>query len=105
MSAGPHALASRSSSKRSALPETERQPYHAHFNMDRHPRIQPALLLDLDHRPVRGGGRRRHAEPAAHLRLQADGPPRRTPARRQILSTLLRRAYRPAVTDADVDAR
>ena len=29
--------------KPSALLETERQPYQAHFNMDRHPRIQPAV--------------------------------------------------------------
>ena len=41
--AGPHELAVTFLRKTSALPETERQPYQAHFNMDRHPRIQPAV--------------------------------------------------------------
>jgi hypothetical protein len=41
--AGPHALGVTFPRKTFALPETERQPYKAHFNMDRHPRIQPAV--------------------------------------------------------------
>src|SRR5690348_4744455 len=41
--AGPHTVAAAFPKKLSALPETERQPYQAHFNMDRHPRIQPAV--------------------------------------------------------------
>ena len=40
--AGPHVVAAAFPKKPSALLETERQPYQAHFNMDRHPRIQPA---------------------------------------------------------------
>src|SRR5439155_700377 len=41
--AGPHVLAAAFPKKTSALLETERQPYQAHFNMDRHPRLQPAV--------------------------------------------------------------
>src|SRR6185503_20794824 len=41
--AGPHAIAATFIPKTGALIETERQPYVAHFNMDRHPRVQPAL--------------------------------------------------------------
>ena len=41
--AGPHELGVTFLRKTFALPETERQPYKAHFNMDRHPRIQPAV--------------------------------------------------------------
>src|SRR5262249_4823740 len=37
--AGPHEVAVAFPKKTSALLETERQPYHAHFNNDRHPRI------------------------------------------------------------------
>ena len=40
---GPHAISATFIGKRAALQETERQPYDAHFNMDRHPRIQPAV--------------------------------------------------------------
>ncbi|MCU1327191.1 MAG: hypothetical protein JWN34_2561, partial [Bryobacterales bacterium] len=41
--AGLHSLAATFLKKSSALVETERQPYTARFNMDRHPRIQPAI--------------------------------------------------------------
>jgi len=41
--AGPHLVAAAFPKRPSALLETERQPYQAHFNMDRHPRITPAV--------------------------------------------------------------
>ena len=47
--------------KPSSLLETKRQPYQAHFNLHRHPRIIAGDLPGLDHRPVstpRGTGTR-----------------------------------------------
>jgi mono/diheme cytochrome c family protein len=41
--AGPHEIGAGFVSGGSVLLETERQPYQAHFNMDRHPRPHPAL--------------------------------------------------------------
>ena len=41
--AGPHEVGAAFLKKSSALIETERQPYDAHFNMDRHPRTQPGV--------------------------------------------------------------
>ena len=41
--AGPHKITAAFQKKSSALEEVERQPYLAHFNADRHPRLQPAL--------------------------------------------------------------
>ena len=41
--AGPHTVGATFIKKNSALIETERQSYQAHFNMNRHPRIQPAV--------------------------------------------------------------
>src|SRR5213076_907073 len=41
--AGPHALGVAFLKDTSALLETARQPYQAHFNFYRHPRIQPAV--------------------------------------------------------------
>ena len=41
--AGPHVIAATFIKKTSALLETELQPLQVHFNMDRHPRIQPAV--------------------------------------------------------------
>src|SRR3989475_4692869 len=43
VSAGPHALGVAFLKNPSALLETARQPYQAHFNSYRHPRIQPAI--------------------------------------------------------------
>ena len=43
VTAGPHEVAATFIKKNSALLETTRQPYDAHFNMDRHPRQQPAV--------------------------------------------------------------
>ena len=41
--AGPHDIGVTFLKNPSALLETKRQPYQAHFNMDRHPRIPPAI--------------------------------------------------------------
>ena len=41
--AGPHVVGATFIKKNSAQLETTRQPYDAHFNMDRHPRQQPAV--------------------------------------------------------------
>ena len=43
VTAGPHLVGATFPKKPSSLLETERQPYQAHFNMHRHPRITPAL--------------------------------------------------------------
>ena len=133
--AGPHELGVTFPRKTFALPETERQPYQAHFNMDRHPRIQPAVYSVSITGPFDPGG-------AAPASAEATARPRRssddqangggdTPSRRRIfvcrptslagelrrvsasaseearcartiVSTLARRAYRRAVTDADL---
>ena len=61
--AGPHALGVAFLKKPSALLETERQPYQAHFNFDRHPRIQPAVYSISDHRSLCGERSRGHAQP------------------------------------------
>src|SRR5262245_22623765 len=42
VTAGPHVVGATFLEKHQVLVETERQPYVAHFNMNRHPRIQPA---------------------------------------------------------------
>ena len=102
MKAGPHVVAAAFPKKPSALLETERQPYQAHFNMDRHPRIQPAVYSLSVNGPYDAKG-------------PGDTPSRRrifvcTPAKpgeeeacaKRILSTLMRRAYRRPVTDADL---
>ncbi len=44
VTSGPHVVGATFIKKNSSLIETTSQPYQAHFNMDRHPRQQPAVL-------------------------------------------------------------
>jgi hypothetical protein len=114
VTAGPHDVGVLFPRRTFALEETERQPSLAHFNMDRHPRVQIALYSvsiagPFDRLRQGSGGQ----EPGA----PADTPSRRrlfvcTPANaaaedacaRRIVSTVARRAFRRAVTDADIEA-
>ena len=100
--AGSHALAATFLQKSSALLETERQPYLAHFNNDRHPRTQPALYTLSVTGPFDPKG---PGETASRRRIFVCHPEKSSEedgCAKRILSTLMRRAYRRPVTDADV---
>ena len=100
--AGPHRVGAAFLKKSAALIETERQPYDAHFNMDRHPRTQPAVRSVAIAGPFAAAGagdtpsRRRifTCRPAT----AADEPA----CARTIIGTLARRAYRRPVSDEDL---
>ncbi len=100
--AGPHGIGVAFLKKPSTLLETERKPYQAHFNMDRHPRIQPAAysISIIGPYEAKGPGdtpsRRRIfvCEPAQ--------PGQEEACAQRILRTLMRRAYRRPVTNADL---
>jgi hypothetical protein len=103
VSAGPHRLAVAFPKQRGALLETERQPYRAHFNMDRHPRPQPALYSISINGPYQASG---PGDTPSRRRLFVCTP---TPGEEdacaeRILGTLVRRAYRRPITDADLAA-
>jgi len=103
MKAGPHAIAAAFPRLTGALQETERQPYQAHFNMDRHPRIQPAVYSITINGPY---GEQRSGDSPSRRRLfvcQPKGPADEQCAKK-IISTLARRAFRRPVTDADIQA-
>jgi mono/diheme cytochrome c family protein len=102
--AGPHVVAVAFPKTVSPLLETERQPWHAHFNMDRHPRIRPALYSISVNGPydVSGPG-----DTPSRQRLFVCKPAsagEEDACAKRILSTLIRRAYRRPVTDADLQA-
>ena len=102
LKAGPHMIGATFLKRTSALLETERQPYQAHFNMDRHPRTQPAVYSVSIAGPFDAIGagdtpsRRRIfvCRPAKASEEEACG--------KRIISTLARRTYRRPVTDADL---
>ncbi len=107
--AGPHDLGVTFPKNPSVLFETERQPYLAHFNMHRHPRSVPALYQVSITGPydAKGPGdtpsrRKIFGESAtATATTPADAASQETRAR-EILTPLLRRAYRRSVTEADL---
>jgi mono/diheme cytochrome c family protein len=96
VTAGPHVLGVAFPKKPSVLLETPRQPYQTHFNYYRHPRIQPAIYSVSIVGPYAAKG---PGNTPSRRRIFGPAPGR--PAR-QILSSLMRRAYRRPVTDADL---
>jgi hypothetical protein len=99
--AGPHAISATFIKKSSALQETERQPYDAHFNMDRHPRIQPAVYSVSIGGPFDATGA---ANLPSRKRIFACTPTTKAAEDQcaaTIVSTLARRAYRRPVTAED----
>jgi hypothetical protein len=127
--AGPRIVAVTFPRKTFALEETERQPSLAHFNMDRHPRVQIAVYSVSITGPFQTGepnetpSRERlfvcrparstaAAEEASASAKATAGSRRSSQALRasedgcakRIVSNLARRAFRRPVTDADIEA-
>jgi hypothetical protein len=100
--AGPHVLAAAFPKKRSALLETERQPYQAHFNMDRHPRVQPAVYSITVNGPFEAKGPGDTPSRRRIFVCRAAKPDEEDVCAKRIVATLMRRAYRRPVTDADL---
>ncbi len=100
--AGPHDLGVTFLKNPSSLQETFRQPYDAHINMHRSPRITPAIYQVSitgpfdDKGPGQTPSRRRIFVARPNSAADEQG------CAKQILSSLMRRAYRRPVTDADV---
>ena len=85
----------------SSLLETKRRPYQAHFNMHRHPRMSPALYQVSITGPF---GTAQPSDTPSRRRIFVRRPTDvadEEECARQILSTLMRRAYRRELTDAD----
>jgi hypothetical protein len=102
VTAGPHALGVTFLKNPSSLLETKRQPYQAHYNMHRHPRISPAVYQVSITGPYHAEG---PGDTPSRRRLfvcRPKGPGEEEACASRILSTLMRRAYRRPVTDADL---
>jgi mono/diheme cytochrome c family protein len=104
VTAGPHDVGVLFPRRTFALEETERQPSLAHFNMDRHPRVQIALYSVSIAGPFEPGTL---SETPSRRRLFVCSPSSASAedaCAKQIVSTVARRAFRRAVTDADIEA-
>jgi hypothetical protein len=102
VAAGPHNLGVTFVQEPASLQETKRQPYQAHYNLHRHPRISPAVYQVSITGPYNAKG---HGDtPSRRLFIcQPTGPADEEDCARKILSALLRRAYRKPVTDANLE--
>ncbi len=102
--AGPHVVSAAFPKKTSALMETERQPYQAHFNMDRHPRPQPAVFSISVNGPYAAKGPGDTPSRRRILICQPGKGTDETACAKRVLTTLMRRAYRRPVAEADLQA-
>jgi mono/diheme cytochrome c family protein len=102
--AGPHTLGVAFPKKPSLLLETERQPYQAHFNMYRHPRITPALYSINVVGPYNAMGSGDTPSRRRIFVCHPAKPAEEEGCAKQILSNFARRAYRRPVTDADLQS-
>ena len=89
----------------SSLLETKRQPYQAHYNLHRHPRLSPAIYQVSITGPYNAKG---HGDTPSRRRIficQPTGPADEEACARKILATLLRRAYRRPVDTMPISTR
>ncbi|MEJ7608961.1 MAG: DUF1592 domain-containing protein, partial [Bryobacteraceae bacterium] len=100
--AGPHQVAVAFPKKPSLLLETERQPYQAHFNMDRHPRITTALYSISVNGPYEAQGPGETPSRKRILVCKPAAPGEELACAKRIFGTIMRRAYRRPVTETEV---
>jgi hypothetical protein len=86
----------------SALIETRRQPYQARFNYHRHPRLGPAIYQLSINGPYDSTGPGDTPSRARIFVCRPTKPGEENKCAEQILSTLMRRAYRRPVTGEDL---
>ena len=102
VSAGPHVLGVTFPKKPTLLLETPRQPYHAHFNSYRHPRVQPAIYSVSIVGPYAATGAGDTPSRRRIFVARPTGPDQEDRCAKQILSALIRRAYRRPITESDL---
>ena len=105
VTAGPHRVGAAFIKKNSALLETTRQPYDAHYNMDRHPRQQPAVRTISIAGPFNPSG---IGETPSRDRIFSCRPADAAVEEAEacaagIIASLARRAYRRPVTFGDIE--
>jgi hypothetical protein len=101
--AGPHQLGVTFVKNPTILIETKRQPYDAHFNMHRHPRQTPAIYQVSINGPYAATG---PGDTPSRRRVFTSRPTQPEDEERcakEILSALMRKAYRRPATDADLE--
>ena len=103
VTAGPHDVAVTFPRYSSSLLETARQPLQAHFNERRHPRITPAISQFSITGPYAPRGADNTPSRRRVFVCRPAGPREEEACAKKILSTLVRRAYRRSISEADLE--
>jgi hypothetical protein len=101
--AGPHNLVVTFVKDGSSLIETARQPTQSRFNERRHPRTAPAISQVSVTGPYSAQGAKDTPSRRRLFVCRPAGQDKEEECAREILSTLMRRAYRRPIVKADVD--
>ena len=102
VTAGPHTLGVTFPKKPTLVLGTARQPYEAHFNYYRHPRVQPAVYEISIVGPYAGVGAGDTPSRRRVFSCWPSRPDEDDGCARRILSTLMHQAYRRPVSDDDL---
>ncbi len=103
VAAGPHEIGVTFPARPWLLLETDRQPYESHFNYYRHPRVQPAIFSVSIVGPFEALGSGDTPSRRRLFTCRPDGAAAEGDCAREILASVMRRAWRRPVTAADVD--
>lgn len=103
VTAGPHQLGVTFLRNSSSLLETARQPLQSHFNERRHPRITPAISQVAITGPYAPRGADDTPSRRRIFVCRPADPREEQACAKKILSTLMRRAYRRSISEADVE--
>jgi mono/diheme cytochrome c family protein len=104
VTAGSHEIGVAFLRKNSALIESTRQPYLAHFNRDRHPRQQPAVHSVSIAGPYAATGVSDTPSRQRIFICQPQAVAAEAACARDIIASLARRAFRRPVNDADIQS-
>lgn len=102
--AGPHEVGVTFLKKPWAVLETDRQPYQAHFNVYRHPRVQPAVYQVSILGPFNATGPGKTPSRERVFVCRPAVPADEDACARRILAHLMRRAYRREVAEEDFES-
>jgi mono/diheme cytochrome c family protein len=103
VSAGPHDLGVTFVQNPFSLLETKRQPYEAHYNLHRHPRINPAVYQVSISGPFDAKGAGDTPGRRRIFIARPTGPAEEEKCAKDILSALLRKAYRKPVAEGQLE--
>jgi hypothetical protein len=102
VTAGRHDVAVTFVRQGGSLLESERQPLNVHYNFYRHPRLGPAVYQVSITGPHNSTGPGDSASRRRIFVCRPDGPAEQDACAEQILTALLRRAYRRPVDESDL---